>query len=196
MKSFGNIQSVKQEIDSYEKHFTGAPLLIGIDAGSDYVALLGLLKDDFGKQIVRMSDSCKMDFPPNPTFQISTIGNAAKAKPVVWIGAVQASMLYGQQATERFLVNLLGSSFGGPVTILCPYCVNLLENIGRNYTKLGYNIALINAGGRDIPRIQVNTEATAYAPNSIVRGIGNLLRVLEDGKNGNVISLITACKLS
>ena len=194
MKSFENIQSVKQEIDSYEKHFTGAPLLIGIDASSDYAALLGLLKDDFGKQIIRMSESCKVDFPPEPTFQISMIGNAAKTKPVVWIGAVQSSMLYGQQATERFLINLLGSSFGGPVTILCPYCVNLLENIGRNYTKLGYNIVLINADERDIPRIQMNTEATAFASDSIVRGIDNLLRVLEDAKYGKNISLITACK--
>lgn len=196
MKSFGNIQSVKQEIDSYEKHFTGAPLLIGIDTSSDYAALLGLLKDDFGKQIIRMSDSCKVDFPPDPTFQISMIGSAAKTKPVVWIGAVQASMLYGQQATERFLVNLLGSSFSGPVTILCPYCVNLLENIGRNYTKLGYNIAVVNADGRDIPRIQVNTEEIVYASENIVRGISNLLRVLEDAKYGNVIPLITACKIS
>ena len=66
MKSFRNIQSVKREIDSYEKHFTGAPLLIGLDAREDYVTLLGLLRDDFGKQIIRMSDSCKVDFPPNP----------------------------------------------------------------------------------------------------------------------------------
>ena len=196
MKSFRNIQSVKREIDSYEKHFTGAPLLIGLDAREDYVTLLGLLRDDFGKQIIHMSDSCKVDFPPNPALYISVISNAAKAKPVVWSGAVQASMLYGQKETEQFLVNLLGSSFGGPVTILCPYCVSLLNNIGRNYTKLGYNIIVVNADNRDIPRIQVNTETSAYTSRSAVQGIGGLLRVLEDAKYGEVIQLKTACKLS
>ena len=76
-----------------------------------YTTLLGLLKNDYGKQIIRMSDSCSMDFPPDPAFQISLISNAAKSKPVVWADAAQAKMLYGQQQTEHFLINLLGSSF-------------------------------------------------------------------------------------
>ncbi len=196
MKSFRKIQSVKQEIDSYEKHFTGAPLLIGLDAKDDYVTLLGLLRDDFGKQIIRMSDSCPADFSPNPALYMSLISKAAKAKPVVWIGAVQASMLCGQKETERFLINLLGSSFGGPVTILCPYCVNLLNNIGHNYTKLGYNIVVMNAEKRDIPRIQVSTEISAYNSGSTVQGFSRLLRVLEDAKYGEDIQLKTSCKLS
>lgn len=196
MKSFRNIQNVKQEIDSYEKHFTGAPLLIGLDTRDDYSTLLGLLRDDYGKQIIRMSDNCKVDFPPNPAFQISAISNAAKTKPVVWIGAVQASMLYGQKETEKFLINLLGSSFGGPVTILCPYCVGLLNNIGRNYTKLGYNTVVMNAENRDIPRIKVSTEISAYNSGNAVQGIGGLLRVLEDAKYGEDIQLNTSCKLS
>jgi len=79
MKKFVSVQNVKQEIDSYEKHFAGAPLVVGIDGNSDYTTLLGLLKDDYGKQIIRMSDSCSMDFPPDPAFQISLISNAAKA---------------------------------------------------------------------------------------------------------------------
>ena len=196
MKSFRSIQSVKEEIDSYEKHFTGAPLLIGLDAKDDYMTLLELLRDDFGKQVVRMSDSCKADFPPKPALYISLISNAAKAKPVVWIGAVQASMLYGRKETEQFLVNLLGSSFGGPVTILCPYCVNLLDKIGRNYKKLGYNIIVVNAENRDIPRIQVNSEKSAYNSGSAVQGIGRLLSLLEEAKYGEAIQLITTCKLS
>lgn len=49
MKKFANVQGLKQEIDAYEAHFTGAPLLIGIDSNRDYTALLGLLKDDFWK---------------------------------------------------------------------------------------------------------------------------------------------------
>ena len=57
MKKFSSVQNVKQEIDSYEKHFTGAPLVVGIDGSDDYTALLGLLKDDFGKQIIRISDA-------------------------------------------------------------------------------------------------------------------------------------------
>ena len=196
MISIGNIQSVKREIDSYEKHFTGAPLLIGLDARDDYVSLLGMLRDDFGKQIIRMSDSCKADFPPKPAFYISAISNAAKTKPIVWIGAVQASMLYGQKETEQFLINLLGSSFSGPVTILCPYCVNLLNNIGRNYSKLGYNIVVVNTENRSIPKIQVNMKASTYTFGSAVQGIGSLLRVLEDAKYGDAIQLITSCKLS
>ena len=67
MKKFASIQDVKQEIDSYEKHFTGAPLVVGIDGSSDYATLLGLIKDDYGKQIICMSDSCSMDFPPDPS---------------------------------------------------------------------------------------------------------------------------------
>ena len=120
MKKFANIQGVKQEIDAYERHFTGSPLLIGIDSNGEYTALLGLLKDDFGKQIIRMSDTCPSDFPPDPTYQISAISRAAKTRPVVWIGAAQARMLCGQKMTENFLINLLGSSFSGPVTVLCP----------------------------------------------------------------------------
>ena len=138
MKKFSSIQIVKQEIDSYEKHFTGAPLVVGIDGNSDYTALLGLLKDDYGKQVIRMSDACTMDFPPDPAFQITVISAAAKAKPVVWIGAAQAKMLYGQQPMEQFLINLLGTNLAGPVTVLCPFCCNILEGVARNYSKLGY----------------------------------------------------------
>ncbi len=197
MKTFANVQGLKQEIDAYEEHFTGAPLLIGIDSNSDYTALLGLLKDDFGKQIIRISDVCSMDYPPDPAFQISLISSAAKEKPVIWLGAAQAKMLYGQQSTESFLLNLLGSSFSGPVTVLCPFCCSILEGIGRNYTKLGYNVMVLTSDDRRIPSIHVNLDnSVSYAGTYFIHGIKALLRVLEDGKYSQDIFLVTSCKFS
>ena len=66
MKRFANAKQVKREIDSYEKHFTGAPMVIGVDDAGEYTVLLGLLKDDPGKQIIHMSDSCSLEFPQTP----------------------------------------------------------------------------------------------------------------------------------
>ena len=195
MKKFSSIQTVKREIDSYEKHFTGAPLVVGVDRCEDYTALLGLLKDDYSKQILRMSDTCEMDFPPDPTFQISFIGSKAKAKPAVWIGAVQAKMLYGQQSTEQFLINLLGTNLAGPVIVLCPFCCNMLEGIAHNYTKLGYNILIVNSGERNVPSIHVSSKGTIRGDGS-VQGIKALLGVLEDGRFGTDIYLVTSCDIS
>ena len=178
MKKFANVQGLKQEIDAYEEHFTGAPLLIGIDSNSDYTALLGLLKDDFGKQIIRISDACSMDYPPDPVFQISLISSAAKEKPVIWLGAAQAKMLYDQHSTETILLNLLGSSFSGPVTVLCPFCCSILEGIGRNYTKLGYNVIVLASDDRRIPSIHVNLDnSVSYAGTYIIHAIKAMHRV-------------------
>ena len=196
MKKFSSIQTVKQEIDAYEKHFTGTPLVIGIDGNSDYTALLGQLKDDYGKQVIRMSDACEMDFPPDPAFQIAVISSAAKTKPVVWIGAAQAKMLYGQQYVEQFLINLLGTNFAGPVTVLCPFCCNMLEGIARNYTKLGYNIMIVSSMERNVPSIHVIAKDVAYQSLDSVQGIKGLLGVLEDGKYGRDINLMTTCNIS
>ena len=196
MKKFSSIQTVKQEIDAYEKHFTGAPLVIGIDGNSDYTALLGQLKDDYGKQVIRMSDACEMDFPPDPAFQIAVVSSAAKTKPVVWIGAAQAKMLYGQQYVEHFLINLLGTNFAGPVTVLCPFCCNMLEGIARNYTKLGYNIMIVSSMERNVPSIHVIAKDVAYQSLDSVQGIKGLLGVLEDGKYGRDINLMTTCNIS
>ena len=196
MKKCASIQNVKQEIDSYEKHFTGAPLVVGIDGSNDYVTLLGLLKDDYGKQIIRMSDSCSLDFPPDPAFQISLVSNAAKAKPVIWIGAAQVKMLYGQQLTEQFLINLLGTNFAGPVTLICPFCCNVLEGIARNYTKLGHNVIVMSGGERNIPAIHVSSENVAYQGTDSVQGIQALLCLLEEGKYGADIHLTTSCKVA
>lgn len=197
MKKFANIQALKHEIDAYEEHFTGAPLLIGIDSNSDYTALLDLLKDDFGKQVIRMSDVCGKDFPPDPDFQLSMISIAAKEKPVIWLGAAQAKMLYGQQSTESFLLNLLGSSFSGPVTVLCPFCSSVLEGIGKKYTKLGYNVIVITSNERCIPSIHMSTDnSVTYAGTNFIHGIKALLRALEDGKFARDILLLTSCKFS
>ncbi len=196
MKKFSSIQTVKQEIDSYEEHFIGAPLVIGIDGNSDYTALLGLLKDDYGKQVIRMSDACGMDFPPDPAFQIAGISAAAKTKPVVWIGAAQAKMLYGQQPVEQFMINLLGTNLAGPVTVLCPFCCNILEGIARNYTKLGYNILIVSSLERNLPSIHVSAKDTYYQNSDSVKGIKELLGVLEDGKYGRDINLMTTCNIS
>ena len=193
MKKCANVKEVKQEIDSYEKHFTGAPLLIGIDNNTDYAALLGLLEDDFGKQIIKMSEFCAADFPPDPAFQISAVGNAAKAKPVVWIGGIQAKMLYGQQETESFLINLLGSSFSGPVTVLCPFCCSILEGISRSYLKLGYNILVVRTEKRDVPAINVYPKGTPYKGSNTAQGIKSLLQILEEGKYRDSIDLVTSC---
>ncbi len=196
MKKYANAAQAKREIDSYEKHFNGSPLLIGIDGTNEYATLLSLLKDDYGKQIVHASDSCNVEFPPNPAFQISSVSEASKDKPVIWVGAVQSIMLYGQQDTEAFLINLLGSSFSGPVIVLCPFCSNMLEAIGRNYTKLGYNIAVINSEDRDIPSIHIIREDLGFADGQVIKSIKGLLLTLEEGKYNSDISVVTSCKFS
>lgn len=194
MMKVADVQTLKQTIDSYEKHFIGAPLLVGIDCNKDYTALLELLKDDSGKQIIRMSDRCENDIPPEPSFEFSVVGTSAKTKPVIWLGAVQSKMLYGSGVTEKFLLNLLGTSFSGPVTVLCPFCCNILENIGRNYTKLGRNIILAN-GEKLIPSIQMCPDYNMSYPDS-VHGIKALLYSLEDGTYAQNINLLTKCNFS
>ena len=196
MKKVASVQNLKQEIDSYERHFTGAPFVVGIDENNDYVELLGLLKDDFGKQVIRLSDACTLEFPPDPAFLISQISNAAKVKPVVWIGAAQAKMLYGQQSTEQFLINLLGSSFAGPVTVLCPFCCNILEGIARKYTKLGYNVLVKSGGARDVHTIHISTDDSVFIGDTVIHGIKGLLHALEDGKPSGAIHVATSCKVS
>lgn len=197
MQRLTTIQSIKQQIDDYEKHFTGAPLLIGIDNNSDYTALLSNLINDFGKQIVRMSDVCEVEIPPDPTFQISTIINKSKEKPIIWIGAAQAKMLYGYQETEKFFINLLGSSFRGPVAVLCPFCCSILESVGSQYEKQGYYIIVVASKNKNIPSIHVSSYENAFLSKiDSVRGMKELLRILEDGKYSHDILLHTTCRYS
>ena len=113
MKNFSDVLAVKKEIDAYVQHFTGAPLLVGIDRKQDYTALLDMIKVDSSKQIMFMSQVCETEFPPNPAFHVTSVGNVAKTKPVIWLGASQSIMLYGQKATESFFLTLAGSSLSG-----------------------------------------------------------------------------------
>jgi hypothetical protein len=196
MKKFFKADQVKHEIDAYEAHFSGSPLVIGIDSKNEYVTLLGLLRDDFGKQIVRMSDFCTTDFPPNPAYTISEVSSLAKEKSVVWVGSAQAIMLYGQNETEKYLINLLGSSFKGPVTVLCPFCCSILENIGRKYEKLGYNIVIASSNERKVPTIYLSPQGASLESEKTIHGIKQLLYTLEEGVFQDNINITSTCKLS
>ena len=195
MKNLANSSAVKREIDSYVTHFSGAPLLIGFDRNTDYMSTLALLEDDPSVRIIRASDFCQTEFPPNPSFHFSYVSNAAKALPIIWIGATQSIMLYGQNETEAFLINLAGSSFGGPVVVLCPFCCNILDRIGSNYPKLGHTIYSLRNDEKAIPTIFVYGESTAFAEKPVV-GIRSMLRLLEDGNYSTPISVITSCDLT
>ncbi len=196
MKKFFKADQVKHEIDAYEAHFSGSPLVIGIDSKNEYVTLLGLLRDDFGKQIVRMSDFCTTDFPPNPAYTISEVSSLAKEKSVVWVGSAQAIMLYGQNETEKYLINLLGSSFKGPVKVLCPFCCSILENIGRKYEKLGYNIVIASSNERKVPTIYLSPQGASLESEKTIHGIKQLLYTLEEGVFQDNINITSTCTLS
>ena len=196
MKKIAKADQIKLEIDAYEKHFTGAPLVIGMDDKEEYTVLLALLKDDYGKKFAYMSDSCTVEFPPNPLYSICKINSIASQGTIIWIGAAQSSMLYGQREAEEFLKNVLGTSFSGPVVLLCPFCCNILEGIGRNYVKLGYNIVLSNADERKIPSILLLQNDLEYYPDNTVKGIRQLLQVLESGIFSESVNVITKCNLS
>ena len=195
MKNLADSTAVKREIDSYVTHFSGAPLLIGFDRNTDYLNSLALLEDDPNVRIIRASDFCLVEFPPNPSFNFGYVSNAAKSNPIIWVGAAQSIMLYGQNETEAFLVNLAGSSFGGPVVVLCPFCCNILDRIGSNYPKLGHTIYAVRSEERDIPTIYVYGENTSYAEKPAI-GIKSMLRCLEDGDWSSPFSVVTSCDLA
>lgn len=193
MKKIVSVDEIKQEIDSYAQHFTGAPLLVGVDNTNDYTVILGLLKDDYSKQVVFISDSCEKDYPPDPTYQISSVSNAAKCKPVIWIGAAQSIMFYGQQETEHFFINLLGHNFNGPVTVICPFCCSILERIGNKYKKHGNNILLMKNEELILPKIHLSPKDFPIAGVKTVHGIKKTLQILEEGKITKDINVVTSC---
>ncbi len=196
MKNFSDVFAVKREIDSYVLHFTGAPLLVGIDRKQDYITLLDMIKVDFAKQIIFTSQVCETEFPPNPAFHVTSVGNAAKSKPVIWLGASQSIMLYGQKATESFFLTLAGSSLGGPVIVLCPYCNGILRNLNHDYPKLGYYFITFSSSESDVPEISVYAEGTSAEIKHVAKGIKALLRVLEEGSYGSNIDVVTSCQFS
>lgn len=179
MRCYSDVTDVCKEINSYVAHFSGAPLIVGIDNGHDYRDLLNMLMVDPEKQVIRMSDSCVTEFPPNPNFQVSFVSNAAKSKPVVWIGVAQSIMLYGQQETEHFLLGMAGASIKGPIVLLCPFCCGVLESIGRNYQKLSINIMTMKSVERDIPSICFHTDESSCGDPNPCHGIKELIQALE-----------------
>lgn len=196
MKNFSDVLAVKKEIDAYVQHFTGAPLLVGIDRKQDYTALLDMIKVDSSKQIMFTSQVCETEFPPNPAFHVTSVGNVAKSKPVIWLGASQSIMLYGQKATESFFLTLAGSSLSGPVIVLCPYCNGILRNLNHDYPKLGYYFVTLSSLESDIPKISVYTEDATAATKHAAKGIKALLQILEEGSYGSSIDVVTPCQFS
>lgn len=193
MMTYSDVREVNREINAYVEHFTGSPLLVGVDNSEDYRALLDELSIDPNKQIVRMSDSCSIEFPPKPNFYVLLASNTAKVKPVVWLGAAQAIMLYGQQEVEKFFIDLAGTSVKGPLIVLCPYCCGALEMIARNYIKLGRSIIALRSTERDIPSICIHSDEASCTNVQTANGIKGLLCVLEDGRNNEIIHVVTSC---
>lgn len=194
MKTYTDVLELNKEINSYVDHFSGLPLLVGIDNSSDYHSLLEMLIVDPSKQVIRMSDTCENEFPPNPSFRVSFVSNKAKEIPVIWLGAASSIMLYGQQETEQFFIDYAGSSIKGPVVLLCPFCCGVLEAIGNNYVKLGHNIVILRNDTRDIPSICVHGNNEPTSQSNPVIGIKGLLHCLEDGANETTIHVITSCE--
>lgn len=194
MKYFSDVQALSKEINSYVEHFVGLPLLVGLDHSEDYRELLEMLMLDPGKQIVRISESCSAEFPPNPNISISKVSKAAKTRPVVWIGAAQSIMLYNQPETQNFLIKLAGTAVKGPLILLCPFCCAVLEAIGRSYVKLGMNIITMPSNVRDIPSICVHADASSCTVPEYADGIKALLDILEDGKQVQTIHVVTSCE--
>ena len=194
MKTYSDVREVIREINAYVEHFTGSPLLVGVENGVDYRALLDELSIDPNKQIVRMSDSCSIEFPPKPNFYVLLASNAAKTKPVGWLGAAQAIMLYGYQEVEKFYIDLAGTSVKGPLIVLCPYCCGALETVARNYIKLGRDIIALRSTERDIPSICIHNDETSCVNAQYEKWVKGLLRALEDGQNKKCIHVVTTCE--
>ena len=194
MKRVSSVSSVCQEINSYVEHFDGAPLLVGLDSRRDYILVRNAMEDDPDKQILRLSDACTSDFPPNPTFEINNVRMAAQQGTVVWLGAGQSIMLYGRKHAEEFFINLAGTSIHWPVVVLIPYCCSLLEAIDRKYVKLGRTILLLPDEQRNIPTITFYPNEAACMEAQPDIGIKELLRELEDGRQRNTIPVVTSCK--
>ena len=194
MKKCVTANQVKYEIDEYEKHFTGSPLVVGFSSIKEYKEVVSMLIDDNEKHIIRLSEYCSVEFPPNPNFFISTINRYTNKSHVIWLGASQASMLYGKRETEDFFINVLGCSFGGPTTILCPYCNVMLETLAQRYFKLSLNIVLCEEKEpQRIPSLSFAQEGNAYGAELTVNGIKALLDKLECGTNCENIQVITTC---
>lgn len=195
MRISSEIPVILREIDAYVSHFSGAPLLVGVDGAEDYRSLLGFLENDGDKHILRVSDSCRGEFPPNPNLLLGGLVEAAREKTVVWLGAAQSIMLQGQQETETFLLKLAGMSLPRPVIVLCPGLCGMLQSIAGRYEKLGYWFVAVPAQARDVPSIRLYASEAVCPENKPLIGMKALIRALEDGENRSILSLVSACKL-
>lgn len=183
-----------REVSSYIEHFTGAPLILGIDAAEDYVQVLGFLTGDQDKTILRVSDSCTGEFPPNPNLLVGKVSDAAKTSTVVWLGASQAVMLNSQKATEDFLIALAGMNFSRPVIVLCPYLCSVLEAIGNRYAKLGHWFVLIPSPNKSVPSIRLYAEKGICPEAKPLIGMKALMRLLENGTTARKLALVSTCR--
>lgn len=195
MKQYSDVQALNAEINAYVAHFSGAPLLVGIDSCQQYTMLLEQLSVDPEKQIVRMSDSCQKEFPPSPEYMVEKISNCAQEKPVIWLGAAQAAMLYGKEAAKRFFIDFVGTSLKGPIILLCPFCCATLTTINSIYRneKIDRSIICMPCGTLKIPSICVHSDASLCTSMKYANGIKALLRILEDGKTAETIHVVTSC---
>lgn len=187
--------SCKEEIAAYTGHLAGFPLLVGIDDAKVYADILGELSVDPGKKLLRMSDSCGSEFPPNPNLEIDRMRGALREKPVVWIGAAQAVMLIGQAAARDFLENLVGSSISGHMIVLCPFCCSILTGIAHKYPKSGRWIITVPSEARSLPSVLLYHDASLCAERNSAGGMKALLRELEDMKEARAIPFVSECRL-
>lgn len=187
-----NIESCMDEIEDYMKHPAGFPLLVGIDNPNEYTSILARLFDDPNKKVIRISDSCTGEFPPNPNLQIDKMRNMAREMPIVWIGASQSVMLVSQTATEEFLENLVGSSIYGHMIVLCPFCSSILTKISLKYKKLGQWILILPCEIKNMPSICLYADDSFCIDQNPAQGMKELLYELENLKEiSHTISVVS-----
>ncbi len=179
MLTCNHVDDLKQEINDYERHFTGMPLLVGFANNWEYAQLLPYLRDDPEKQLIAMSAYCMNDFPPDPKLYLEDISKQATQKSIIWLGTTHCTMFQGQQATKDFLQDLLCSSFYGSVTVLCPFCNKILTDLAQSNRKYDRNIILLDGDIQQLPTLYFDTATTTHQGS--VKTIPQLLVALEQG---------------
>lgn len=194
MRICKDFRAALREVDAYVSHFDGAPLIVAVDDAKQYGGMLGCLRADSDKEIVRVSASCFGEFPPNPNMMLGKVSDAARRKNVVWVGASQAVMLHSQNETEAFIIKLAGTSFPGPVIVLCPYLCGMLQSLSGRYEKLSRTFVTIPAVDRVIPSVNLYGDASLCPVGEPVMGMKALISALEDGVSTARIAFISSCR--
>lgn len=182
-----------EEIKAYVEQPAGFPLIVGVDSQKDYRNILDRLFDDPDMCVVRMSDYCDSEFPPNPNLHIGAMRKKLGTKTLVWLGAAQSTMLKNQNAVKEFLTNLAGSSIGGHMVVLCPFCCPVLAQLSQKYSKLGHWVVLLHSDEKDLLPISLYSDAESCIDPRPVLGMKALVRDLEDLKELRVIPFVSAC---